>query len=116
MGPPPPPPRGGGGGDSRKCANLRRAIFVPTSRRQRKNTLKEKSTLIVPCGTLLMMTNKKWTPRSLRWTDAERQAKKIQSQNVRQIRWLFWRESQALREEIQKEISEKLIAKREAIE
>jgi len=48
----------------------------------------------------------KWTPRSLRWTDAERQAKKIQSQNVRQIRWLFWRESQALREEIQKEISE----------
>ena len=54
-----------------------------------------------------MMTNKKWTPRSLRWTDAERQAKKIQSQNVRQIRWLFWRESQALREEIQKEISGK---------
>ena len=63
-----------------------------------------------------MMTNKKWTPRSLRWNDAERQAKKIQSQNVRQIRWLFWRESQALREKIQKEISEKLIAKREAIE
>jgi hypothetical protein len=89
---------------------------VPTSRRQRKNTLKEKSTLNVPCGTISKMTNKKWTPRSIRWTDSERQAKKIQSQNVRQIRWLFWRESQALREEIQKEISEKLIAKREAIE
>jgi hypothetical protein len=29
---------------------------------------------------------------------------------------MFWRESQALREEIQKEISAKLIAKREAIE
>jgi len=40
----------------------------------------------------------------------------LQAQNVRQIRWLFWRESQALREEIQKEISEKLIAKRAAIE
>ena len=64
----------------------------------------------------LSVMKNKWTPRPLRWTDAERQAKKIQSQNVRQIRWLFWRESQALREEIQKEISEKLIAKREAIE
>jgi hypothetical protein len=62
------------------------------------------------------MMNKKWMPRSQRWTDAERQEKKLQSQNVRQIRWLFWRESQALREEIQKEISEKLIAKRAAIE
>ena len=64
----------------------------------------------------LSMMKNNWTPRSLRWNDSERQAKKIQSQNVRQIRWLFWRESQALREEIQKEISEKLIAKREAIE
>ena len=62
------------------------------------------------------MMNKKWTPRSLRWTEAERQEKKLQSQNIRQIRWMFWRESQALREQIQKEISAKLIAKREAIE
>jgi len=59
---------------------------------------------------------KNWTPRSQRWTDAERQEKKLQAQNVRQIRWMFWRESQVFREEIQKEISEKLIAKREAIE
>jgi hypothetical protein len=59
---------------------------------------------------------KNWTPRSQRWTDAERQEKKLQSQNARQIRWMFWRESQALREQIQKEISAKLIAKREAIE
>jgi hypothetical protein len=59
---------------------------------------------------------KNWTPRSQRWTDAERQEKKLQAQNVRQIRWMFWRESQVLREEIQKEISEKLIAKRAAIE
>ena len=62
------------------------------------------------------MMNKKWIPRSHRWTDAERQEKKLQAQNARQIRWMFWRESQALREEIQKEISEKLIAKRAAIE
>jgi hypothetical protein len=62
------------------------------------------------------MMNKKWIPRSHRWTDAERQDKKTQAQNARQIRWMFWRESQVLREQIQKEISAKLIAKREAIE
>ena len=89
---------------------------MPTSRRQRKNTLKEKSTLNVPCGTISKMTNKKWTPRSIRWTEAERKDKKLQAQNRRELRIMFWRESQALREKIQKEISEKLIAKREAIE
>lgn len=62
------------------------------------------------------MINKKWMPRSQRWTSAERQAKKTQAQNVREIRWMFWRESQALREKIEKELSEKLIAKRAAIE
>lgn len=72
--------------------------------------------MTVPCGTLSTMINKKWIPRSHRWTDAERQEKKLQAQNARQIRWMFWRESQALREQIEKEISEKLIAKRAAIE
>jgi hypothetical protein len=62
------------------------------------------------------MMNKKWIPRSHRWTDAERQEKKLQAQNARQIRWMFWRESQALREQIEKEISEKVLAKRAAIE
>jgi len=60
--------------------------------------------------------NKKWMPRSHRWTDAERQEKKLQAQNARQIRWMFWRESQALREQIEKEISEKVLAKRAALE
>ncbi len=58
------------------------------------------------------MMNKKWTPRSLRWTDAERQEKKLQAKNAREIRWMFWRESQAIREKIEKEISEKVLAKR----
>jgi hypothetical protein len=89
---------------------------VPTSRPQRKNTYKKKSTLTVPCGTLSTMMNKKWTPRSLRWTDAERQEKKLQSKNARELRIMFWRESQALREQIEKEISEKVLAKRAAIE
>jgi len=62
------------------------------------------------------MMNKKWMPRSHRWTDAERQEKKLQAQNARQIRWMFWRESQALREQIEKEISEKILAKRAALE
>ena len=57
-----------------------------------------------------------WIPRSHRWSPTERQAKKTQAQNVREIRWMFWRESQTLREKIEKELSEKLIAKRAAIE
>lgn len=59
---------------------------------------------------------KNWIPRSKRWTDAERQAKKTQAQNAREIRWMFWRESQAFREQIEKELSAKLLAKRAAIE
>ena len=59
---------------------------------------------------------KNWIPRSQRWTAAERQARKTQAQNAREIRWMFWRESQVLREQIEKEISAKLLAKRAAIE
>jgi len=64
---------------------------------------------------ILPMKNK-WIPRSQRWTTSERQAKKTQAQNARQIRWMFWRESQAFREQIEKEISEKVLAKRAALE
>ena len=59
---------------------------------------------------------KNWIPRSQRWTASERQAKKTQAQNARQIRWMFWRESQAFREQIEKEIAPKVLAKRAAIE
>ena len=62
------------------------------------------------------MTNKNWIPRSQRWTASEREAKKTQAQNAREIRWMFWRESQAFREQIEKELSAKLLAKRAAIE
>ena len=73
--------------------------------------------LTIPLSSVkIHLMQKNWTPRSHRWSPAEREQKKLQAQNVRQIRWLFWRESQALREEIQKEISEKLLAKRAAIE
>lgn len=59
---------------------------------------------------------KNWIPRSQRWTDAERQARKIQAQNAREIRWMFWRESQDFLSKIHEEISEKVLAKRAAIE
>jgi len=42
--------------------------------------------------------------------------KKRKRKIARQIRWMFWRESQALREQIEKEISEKILAKRAALE
>lgn len=64
----------------------------------------------------ILPMQKKWIPRSHRWTTAEREQKKLQAKNAREIRWMFWRESQEIREQIQKEISEKLLAKRAAIE
>ena len=57
-----------------------------------------------------------WIPRSQRWTVAERQAKKIQAQNARAIRAMFWRESQDFLSKIHEEISEKVLAKRATIE
>ena len=80
-----------------------------------KNISKKRLTEPLSSVNLSVMKNK-WTPRSLRWNDAERQAKKIQAKNNREIRLMFWRESQAFREQIQKEISQKVLAKREAIE
>jgi hypothetical protein len=59
--------------------------------------------------------NKKWIPRSQRWTLAERQEKKLQAKNARELRIMFWRESQAFRLQIEKEISEKVLARREAL-
>ena len=60
--------------------------------------------------------NKKWIPRSQRWTDAEREEKKLQAKNRRELRIMFWRESQAFRSQIEKEISEKILAKRAALD
>ena len=64
----------------------------------------------------IQVMQKNWTPRPQRWTEAERQEKKLQAKNAREIRWMFWRESQALREQIQKEISGKVLAKRASLE
>jgi hypothetical protein len=77
--------------------------------------LKKNLTLTVPCGTLSTIMNKKWIPRSQRWTESERQEKKLQSKNARELRIMFWRESQAFRLQIEKEISEKVLARREAL-
>ena len=118
MGPPPSPPGGGGGGGGIPPSEVSSRIpCFPRSCQDYFQKRFSKKTLTSPSSSeKITPMNKKWIPRSLRWTDAERQEKKLQSQNARQIRWMFWRESQALREQIQKEISAKLIAKREAIE
>ena len=112
---PPPPPWGGGGGEQIPCQPLRSNLRANLQVQAQIKKIK-KLTCNVPCGTIPTMTNINWIPRSQRWTDAERQARKIQAQNAREIRWMFWRESQTFREQIEKEISEKLLAKRAAIE
>jgi len=62
------------------------------------------------------MMNKNWIPRSKRWTDAEREARKIQGQNARELRIMFYRESQEFLSKIHEEINKKLLAKRAALE
>lgn len=71
------------------CANLSRGIF------------------------LLMKT---WIPRSERWTQAQREEKKIEAKNKREFSRLLWQESNTIREKIEKEIEHILIAKRASLE
>ena len=115
MGPPPSPPPGGGGGGIPSGDTPLYPSFRILSRLFFKNFSKIfLAFYLVKCKDSVV--NKKWIPRSLRWTDSERQEKKIQAKNAREIRLMFWRESQVFREKIQKEISEKLLAKRAAYE
>jgi len=92
-------------------AFLKKSLGIPGI----KNIFEKMLTIPLSSAKILPM-QKNWIPRSHRWSPAEREQKKLQAQNVRQIRWMFWRESQEIREQIQKEISEKLLAKRAAIE
>jgi hypothetical protein len=59
---------------------------------------------------------KNWIPRSQRWTTSEREEKKLQAKNRRELRAMFWRESQDFLSKIHEEISQKILAKRAAIE
>ena len=112
----PLPPLGGGGGGYPLWG-----YPIVTSLQHLVKTFLQKffrrfSLLCALSSAKIRSMNKKWTPRSLRWTDSERQEKKIQAKNAREIRLMFWRESQVLREKIQTEISEKVLAKRAAYE
>jgi hypothetical protein len=80
-----------------------------------KNFFAKSLTFPLSSEKILPMKNK-WIPRSQRWTSAERQEKKLQAKNARELRIMFWRESQAFRLQIEKEISEKILAKRAALE
>lgn len=65
-------------------------------------------------GIFLLMKN--WIPRSERWTQAQREEKKIEAKNKREFSRLLWQESNTIREKIEKEIEHILIAKRASLE
>lgn len=51
----------------------------------------------------------KWTPRSERWTEAERQAKKIEAQNSREFSKMLWESKEEMRLKIHEEIQDKML-------
>ena len=59
---------------------------------------------------------KTWIPRNERWTQAQREEKKIEAKNKREFSRLLWQESNTIREKIEKEIEHILIAKRASLE
>jgi hypothetical protein len=54
---------------------------------------------------------KDWKPRSERWTPAEREAKKVANMNEKSLQRMFWCELDMMRQQIEKEISEKKLAR-----
>lgn len=60
---------------------------------------------------LKLVSMKNWIPRSQRWTAAEREAKKVANINEKSLQRMFWCELDAMRQEIEKEISEKRLAR-----
>jgi hypothetical protein len=54
---------------------------------------------------------KNWIPRSERWTQAEREAKKIANMNEKRLQRMFWCELDSIRQQIEKEISGKRLAR-----
>ena len=54
---------------------------------------------------------KNWIPRSERWTPAEREAKKLANINEKSLQRMFWCELDIMRQQIEKEISEKRLAR-----
>jgi len=55
-------------------------------------------------------------PRSQRWTNQEREQKKLDSQNRRTFAKMVWAESESFRQQIENEISEKKLARIAALE
>jgi len=114
--PPPPPPGGGGGGYPLRgypivsCPQVVVKTFLQKFFRRFPLPFGSSFAMLHP------MMNKNWIPRSKRWTDAEREARKIQGQNARELRIMFYRESQEFLSKIHEEINKKLLAKRAALE
>lgn len=81
--------------------------------------IEEKNTKKVLCSPLsrdIFSLMKNWIPRSERWTQAQREEKKIEAKNKREFSCLLWQEANAIREQIQKEIEHILIAKRASLD
>lgn len=57
----------------------------------------------------------KWVPRSLRWNDTERAARRTESQNAREYAKLLWQDKENLRQSIEKEIEQKKLARIQAL-
>jgi hypothetical protein len=55
-------------------------------------------------------------PRSQRWTNQEREQKKLDSQNRRTFAKMVWAESESFRQQIENEISAKKLARIAALE
>ncbi|MGA0164249.1 MAG: hypothetical protein ACO3LE_08425 [Bdellovibrionota bacterium] len=51
-----------------------------------------------------------WIPRSLRWNDDERAARRIASKNAREYAQMLWNEKENFRQSIEKEIEQKKLA------
>jgi len=61
---------------------------------------------------MLQMPNmKNWIPRKDRWTNAERQAKRIEAQNTREFAKMLWESKEEMRKKIHEEIDHKILAK-----
>jgi hypothetical protein len=70
--------------------------------------------LLVKTKLRKMTTN--WKPRSERWTPEERRVKEIEGRNARMFARMLWEDKEKMRQEIEQEIMQKVLAKRQTFE
>jgi hypothetical protein len=70
--------------------------------------------LLVKTKLRKMTTN--WKPRSERWTPEERRVKEIEGRNARMFARMLWEDKEKMRQKIEQEILQKVLAKRQTFE